>query len=80
VLHDPPREGIVETIERLRELGVALKIVTGDNRIVAASIAAQVGLDGQSVLTGGELRELSDEALMQRAGETNVFAEIEPTV
>lgn len=78
VLHDPPRKGIVETIERLRELGVALKIITGDNRIVAASIAAQVGLDGQSVLTGGELRELSDEALMQRSGETIVFAEIEP--
>lgn len=78
VLHDPPRKGIVETIERLRALGVALKIVTGDNRIVAASIAAQVGLDGESVLTGGELRALSDEALMQRSGETNVFAEIEP--
>lgn len=78
VLHDPVREGIVETIERLRKLGVALKIVTGDNRIVAASVAVQVGLNERSVLTGGELRELSDEALMQRSRETTVFAEIDP--
>ncbi|WP_437192712.1 magnesium-translocating P-type ATPase [Planctomicrobium sp. SH527] len=78
VLQDPPREGIDETIARLRELGVDLKIVTGDNRIVAASIATQVGLDGKSLLTGSELRNLTDEALMQRSGETSVFAEIEP--
>jgi Mg2+-importing ATPase len=78
VLHDPPRTGIDHTIERLRALGVDLKIVTGDNRIVAASIAGQVGLNEESVLTGGELRELTDEALIQRARITRVFAEIEP--
>ena len=78
VLHDPPRRGIAQTIARLRELGIVLKIVTGDNRVVASSIAAQVGLDGESVLTGGELRLLSDEALTRRVGRTTLFAEIEP--
>ncbi len=78
VLHDPPREGISETIEQLYRLGIALKIITGDNRIVAASIATQVGLNGHSVLTGDEISQLTDDALMQRSGQVNVFAEIEP--
>jgi Mg2+-importing ATPase len=78
VFADPPREGIVATVERLRSLGVALKIITGDNRIVAASLAQQVGLDGDSLLTGEELRAWTDEALLQRAHKSHVFAEIEP--
>lgn len=78
VLHDPPREGIRDTLDRLRSLGVSLKIITGDNRIVAAALAADIGFDGPSVLTGGEMRDLTDEALMRRVGQTSVFAEIEP--
>lgn len=78
VLRDPPREGIQRTIESLHQLGVQLKIITGDNRIVAASLAEQVGLNGRTVLTGGELRQMTDEALMRRAVVTKVFAEIEP--
>jgi Mg2+-importing ATPase len=78
VLRDPPRAGIEQTIQSLRNLGVELKMVTGDNRIVAAKLAEQVGLDRQSTLTGAELRVMTDEALMQRAITTQVFAEIEP--
>ena len=78
VLRDPPRDGIQRTIESLRQLGVQLKIITGDNWIVAASLAEQVGLNGRAVLTGGELRQMTDEALMRRAVVTKVFAEIEP--
>lgn len=78
VLHDPPKEGVGETIKTLRELGIALKIISGDNRIVVGSLSARVGLDTATLLTGGELRELSDDALMRRAAQTDVFAEIEP--
>jgi Mg2+-importing ATPase len=76
-LHDPPRDGAAATIERMHQLGVTLKIVTGDNRVVAASVAAQVGLEG-AILTGDELPTLTDEALMSRARDASVFAEIEP--
>lgn len=78
VLRDPPRAGIVETVKRLRDLGIGLKLVTGDNPVVAASVASQVGLDGRALLTGGEVRGMNDEALMRRAEATDVFAEIEP--
>ena len=44
VLADPPKAGIARTIEQLRGLGVALKVITGDNRLVAATSGEQVGL------------------------------------
>jgi len=78
VLFDPPKQGIVDTIGHLKQLGVALKMITGDNRLVAAHAAQQVGLSSSEILTGPELRELSDEALVQRVNGVNVFAEVEP--
>ncbi|HEY4308711.1 MAG TPA: magnesium-translocating P-type ATPase [Pirellulales bacterium] len=77
-LEDPLKPDIAATVESLAKLGVALKVVTGDSRSVAASIAAKVGLDCGGLLTGGELRHLSDEALLNRVNTTGVFAEIEP--
>lgn len=78
VLRDPPKAGIVETIRELQDLGVRLKMITGDNALVAANIAKQVGLNDAVLLTGSELRLLSDEALVQRAPAVDVFAQIEP--
>jgi len=77
-LFDPPKAGIADTLKELKELGVTTKMITGDSRAVAISIIQQVGLPEPKVLTGGELQTLSDEALMHRVGETNVFAEVEP--
>lgn len=75
---DPPKAGIGETLARLRKLGISLKIVTGDNHLVAAYIAQQVGIDDSQVLTGVDLRHMSDEALLHRVDEVNIFAEVEP--
>ena len=78
LLFDPLRPGIVETIGRLRAMGVRLKCITGDNALVAASVGRQAGLDDARMLTGAQLREISYEALPQRAAETDLFAEVEP--
>ncbi len=78
VVHDPPKAGIAETIRRMKVLGVALKIITGDNRLVAASVGSQMGLASPRIVTGDELRQMSDEALLTRAGEADLFAEVEP--
>ncbi|MDI6812601.1 MAG: magnesium-translocating P-type ATPase [Deltaproteobacteria bacterium] len=75
---DPPKNGVIETIKRLKELGVSLKIITGDNRLVAAGVGAKVGLKSRALLTGADLRQLSDEALRQRVRDTQIFAEVEP--
>jgi Mg2+-importing ATPase len=75
---DPPKKGIAETIGSLRQLGVSLKIITGDNRLVAAKVSHDIGMPEAKVLTGSEIREISDAALLRKVVETDVFAEIEP--
>jgi Mg2+-importing ATPase len=75
---DPPKKGVAETIDRLKQLGVSLKIISGDNRLVAAKISQDVGMQNAKILTGSELRETSDAALLQRVTGTDIFAEVEP--
>jgi Mg2+-importing ATPase len=78
VFEDPLRAGIVQTLGRLRGLGVTPKLITGDNRLVAAHVARQAGLPDGEVLTGPDLQRMSDEALIRRADEVDLFAEVEP--
>jgi Mg2+-importing ATPase len=78
VFFDPPKPNIIETITSLKNLGIALKVITGDNRLVAANISQQMGLSDTKILTGSELRQLSDGALLKRVENVDVFAEIEP--
>jgi Mg2+-importing ATPase len=78
IFADPPKAGVNAALRQLRDLGVTVKIITGDNRLVAASISQQVGLNGQCVLTGAELRSMSNHALLSRVNEVDVFAEVEP--
>ena len=78
VLFDPPKANIIETIAALKNLGVSLKVVTGDNRLVAANVSQQMGLSETKIITGPDLRQLSDNALLKRVVEVDVFAEIEP--
>jgi Mg2+-importing ATPase len=77
-LYDPPKSDIKGTIADLANLGVTLKMITGDSHAVAASIAQQVGLLHAQILTGSTLQKLSDAALLQQVNRVNVFAEVEP--
>jgi Mg2+-importing ATPase len=77
-LFDPPKANIIDTIGRLKSLGVSLKIITGDNRLVAASISKKMGLSDTRIISGPELRQMSDGALLRSVGSVDVFAEIEP--
>jgi len=75
---DPPKPGIMETISHLKHLGVSLKIITGDNHLIAGTISQQIGLSDPQILSGPELRQMSDEALLQQVNDVDVFAEVEP--
>ena len=77
-LFDPPKANCAQTIEQLRQLGVTLKIITGDNRLVAETVSQQLGLSGSKILTGPEIAQMSGNALMNQVAEVNVFAEVEP--
>jgi len=75
---DEPKPGVEKTIVDLAKLGVAIKVITGDTKLVAQHIARRVGLAADRVLTGGDLDELHDEALWNAAERTEIFAEVDP--
>ncbi len=78
VFFDPPKADVVEAISSLNRLGVALKVITGDNRLVATSVGKQVGLKDVRVLTGQEILRMSDGALLRQVQDADIFAEVEP--
>ena len=78
VFFDPPKEGVGETIKQLKQLGVSLKIITGDNQLVAAHISQQVGIANVRILTGSEMHQMSSAALLGKVNDVDVFAEVEP--
>src|SRR5450432_528944 len=77
-LFDPPKKHVGETLDKLKHLGVQLKLITGDNALVAGSIARQIGISNPVVLTGAQIRQMSDGAVMQQGVKTDIFAEVEP--
>jgi Mg2+-importing ATPase len=75
---DRPKEGVREAIADLAKLGVSIKLITGDNILVAQHVARQVGMTADRILTGKQLDEIHDEALWHAAEQTNLFVEVDP--
>jgi Mg2+-importing ATPase len=78
VLYDPPKPGIVQTLNRFKQLGITLKIITGDNRIIAEAVAHHAGISKPKVMSGRELNRLNEKALRKIVNDVDVFAEVEP--
>ena len=75
---DPPKAGAHDALVALGELGVALKIVTGDNEEVTRHVCRELGVPVTGVLKGAELVHLTDEALLAKLDDTNVFCRVTP--
>jgi len=78
LIEDPLKEDVHHSLEALERMGVAVKIVTGDNRHAAGHVAGQLRLMEPGILTGADIDRLSPEALVVRVRETDIFAEIAP--
>jgi magnesium-transporting ATPase (P-type) len=78
VLHDPIKRDVEAAVRALNGLGVSVKVITGDNALVARQVTVGIGMRSPMVLTARELATTSDDALPVRAANTDVFAEIEP--
>ena len=78
IFHDPLREDIQSLIQTLDKLQIQLKIITGDNRVVAHSVAEQVHLHHPKMLFGPDIKILNDEELARIVSKIDLFAEIEP--
>jgi Mg2+-importing ATPase len=75
---DPAKPDAAKTLKDLADNGISVRMLTGDNRLVAAHIAREVGLDTKTVLTGADIDKLDDPALAARAPGVVVFAELNP--
>jgi Mg2+-importing ATPase len=75
---DRPKEGVADALAGLRSLGISVKLITGDTRLVAQHVAGLVGLPTARILSGAELDELHDEALWREAERTDLFVEVDP--
>ncbi|MBN9288925.1 MAG: magnesium-translocating P-type ATPase [Gammaproteobacteria bacterium 39-13] len=76
---DPPLQEAAEIISQLKNSGVNVKVLTGDNELVALNICKQVGIDCPKAILGDELESMSDETLTIKAQETLLFARVSPS-
>ena len=76
-LIDPPREEVAAAIEATRRAGIAVKMITGDDRRTAKAVGAAVGIDSP-VLTGPELDAMDEAELAEQVGAVDIFARTTP--
>ena len=74
----PLKQESWKPFKNLRKLGVSLKIITGDNHLIAQTVSRKIGLESVRIFTGPQLRQTDDMALIRQAQETDIFAEVEP--
>ena len=75
---DRPKADAGASIAQLQRLGVEVKIITGDNGLVAAKVCSDIGVDCAGVLSGAEVESLDDDQLAAAIPTTTVFARISP--
>jgi P-type Mg2+ transporter len=75
---DPPKEGAATAIDALQRHGVAVKVLTGDNELVARKICRDVALSTQFTLLGDEVETMNDDELAAVAERTTLFARVSP--
>ena len=75
---DPPKASAKAAVKELGDLGVAVKVLTGDNAAVAATVCEQVGIDARNMLTGADVDLLSDDELAEQVERTGLFAKLSP--
>ncbi len=76
--YDPPKKDVEKTIKEMWELGIEIKVITGDNELVAERVAKEVGLEVHGIMLGGDIDNLSDDALKNRATKITIFARCSP--
>ncbi len=78
VFVDRPKTGAAASLRRLAQLGVAVKIATGDNALVAEKVCADLGLASGGTLTGSDFDALDDERLTDAVATATIFARVSP--
>jgi len=75
---DPPKVSAAPALEALKQVGVAIKIVTGDSDLVTRHVCAELNIPVIGVLTGKEIALMDDYALQARVEQANLFCRVNP--
>ncbi len=77
---DPPRNQVMKAIQTCHHAGIKVKMITGDHKLTAISIAKQLHIfkSGDQAVSGDELQKMSDQELQQRVQNISVFARVTP--
>ncbi|MFA5484645.1 MAG: cation-transporting P-type ATPase [Candidatus Pacearchaeota archaeon] len=77
-IRDPPREEVKESVRMCKKAGIKVKMITGDSKETAYSIAKQIGLDKGKILEGFDIDKLTDDELTRIVNKTVIFARVRP--
>jgi Mg2+-importing ATPase len=75
---DPPKPSTRKTIEKLKNLGIDFKVLTGDNELVTKKICEEIGLEIKGIITGEKLESISDSQLKEMVKTVNIFSRLSP--
>jgi Mg2+-importing ATPase len=76
---DVPKKDLEEVFKKFKNLGVKVKVLTGDSEIIAEKICKDVNFDYKKVLTGPQIEKLNEEELASKVWETDIFARVTPS-
>jgi Mg2+-importing ATPase len=75
---DPPKEGVLSVLKALKQNGISVVVMTGDNQYVTQKIAHDIGLDTGRILIGDQIDTMNDAAVAYHAENGAVFARVSP--
>lgn len=77
-MHDPPRSAAIDAVKACHEAGIRVVMITGDRSETATAVARELGIESEKVMSGSDLREMSEERAQDAVRGVNVFARILP--
>lgn len=75
---DPPKDTASKAIAALRQHGVSVKVLTGDNDLVTRKVCSEVGIHADKILLGNDVEKMSDEQLAEAIDSTDIYARLSP--
>ncbi len=75
---DPPRVEAKDAVAVCKTAGIQVKMITGDHKITASAIGAQLGIESEKTVEGREINEMSEDELRECVKTTSIFARVSP--
>jgi Mg2+-importing ATPase len=76
---DPPKETAIKAITALRQHGVNVKVLTGDNHLVTRKVCSEVGINAEKILLGNQVESMSDAELGDSVEKIDIYARLSPS-